>query len=228
MNILSVDTSSKMKTVALLMEDMEVELREEGALDHSTRLLQMIDDLLRDNRLSLKEIDFLALSSGPGSYTGLRIGGATMKGLAFSLGIPILAVSSLEALAENVERQGYIVPLLDARRKEVYTALFKGKKRAQEDVCMKMEDLLEDLKQNTEGTVTFVGDCTHIYEEAIAEALGERGEIPAKTYQNPSALSVAKLCKRRYIEGTLEPLGSKTFMPNYLKEPFIGTRKDAK
>ncbi|MBO4497504.1 MAG: tRNA (adenosine(37)-N6)-threonylcarbamoyltransferase complex dimerization subunit type 1 TsaB [Lachnospiraceae bacterium] len=139
---------------------------------HSQTLLPMIDRVLGDAEMSVNDLDAIAVSRGPGSFTGLRIGSATAKGLAASAGIPILEVPTLEALAVGVGNAGgrLICPVIDARRNEVYTALYEvcGESIEQvgEERAMSMEDLLTELMAG-EREVIFTGDALRIHGEKI-------------------------------------------------------------
>ncbi len=128
-HILTIDTATTACSVALVKDGTVQALRENNqGLNHSVLLAPYIDALLREHRLEVRDLDAIAVSMGPGSYTGLRIGVSTAKGLCFGAGIPLIAVPTLRALARAVaDRTGEDVlycPMLDARRMEVYTALF--------------------------------------------------------------------------------------------------------
>ena len=128
MIILAVDSSSKVATVALMKDEKllgEITLNDKK--EHSVILMTIIQDLLKDNNLSVDDIDGYVVSKGPGSFTGLRIGMATIKGLSFGSGKPYVSVSSLDALALSVSNfDGIICPIMDALRNSVYTSLYKG------------------------------------------------------------------------------------------------------
>ena len=128
-HILTIDTATTACSVALVKDGTVQALRESNeGLNHSVLLAPYIDALLHEHRLEVRDLDAIAVSMGPGSYTGLRIGVSTAKGLCFGAGIPLIAVPTLRALARSVaDRTGedaLYCPMLDARRMEVYTALF--------------------------------------------------------------------------------------------------------
>ncbi|MCE5219876.1 MAG: tRNA (adenosine(37)-N6)-threonylcarbamoyltransferase complex dimerization subunit type 1 TsaB [Clostridium sp.] len=128
MIVLAVDSSSKVATVALMKDEKllgEITLNDKK--EHSVILMNIIQDLLRDNNLSVDDIDGYVVSKGPGSFTGLRIGMATIKGLSFGSSKPYVSVSSLDALALSASNfDGIICPIMDALRNSVYTSLYKG------------------------------------------------------------------------------------------------------
>lgn len=128
MNILSIDSSSKVATAALIKDDRllgEITLNDKK--EHSVILMAIIENLLSVNNLTIDDIDGYVVSKGPGSFTGLRIGMATIKGISFGSGKPYVSISSLDALALSVSNfDGIICPIMDALRDSVYTALYKG------------------------------------------------------------------------------------------------------
>jgi tRNA threonylcarbamoyladenosine biosynthesis protein TsaB len=152
----------------------------------------MIDELLKKVNLDIADIDIFACSEGPGSFTGLRIGIGTIKGLAYGLGKPVVGVSTLEALAHNITFTDCVIsPIMDARRGQVYNGLYKwvdGK-----IVCIKepralsIEDLCEELTEKT----IFVGDGVKVHREKIAEFMGEKALFAPPHHQLQRAGSVA-------------------------------------
>jgi len=143
--ILAIDTSSASGSIALV-EGGSVTAGQKVAKvgKHSVWLLPAIDDFLKDRRIDISEIDLFAVGSGPGSFTGLRIGISTLKGLAWALSRPVIGVSTLEALAMNIKgRDALICPVFDARKGQVYSALFTLSsgclERVAADVAMRPE-----------------------------------------------------------------------------------------
>ena len=155
-NILSFCTATKTASVALSVKNEITVLSSYGYKGHSTVIMQLCDDLLRKNGLNINDIDLFAVTNGPGSYTGLRIGVSAVKGLAWTGEKPCVGISTLEALANSCKTDlPYIRPVLDARNNQGYTALFEnrnGIRRLKEDELLSF-DLLE--KSND---VYFVGD----------------------------------------------------------------------
>src|SRR5690606_37262948 len=125
--ILCIETTTTNCSVALMKEGIVVALREDNSktYSHAEKLHVFIDEVLTESGVSKNQIDAIAVSKGPGSYTGLRIGVSAAKGLYYALDIPLISISTLEALALQVENpDGYIIPMIDARRMEVFTAVF--------------------------------------------------------------------------------------------------------
>lgn len=129
-NILCLETSSTNCSVAIATEKGILALKEDKSdnYSHAEKLHVFIDEILKENQLQVSDLDAIAISKGPGSYTGLRIGVSAAKGLCFSLNIPLISISTLRSLARQVEEKDtLIIPLLDARRMEVYSAVFNEK-----------------------------------------------------------------------------------------------------
>ena len=147
---------------------------------HSQKIMPQIEALLNSLELKPADIDCFAVAAGPGSFTGVRIGTATIKAMAHAAGKPCAAVSTLEALANNVPYfDGIICPILDARRNQVYTAEFLGDgtlTRVCEDKAVSLESLLDELK-NLKKKVLFLGDGVLVYREEILEYLGDNAKF---------------------------------------------------
>ena len=155
MNILAIDTSALTATAAILSDDTLLgEMSITTKLTHSQTIMPMIDELLKKVSLDITDIDLFACSEGPGSFTGLRIGIGTIKGLAYGLGKPVVGVSTLEALAHNIAYTDCVIaPIMDARRGQVYNALYKyeGGKIVciEEPRALSVEELCEELTEKT-------------------------------------------------------------------------------
>ncbi len=160
MIVLAVESSAIAASVALQKDDhLLAEMTLNRGNTHSENLLPMVETILERMDLTVDEIDLFAVSVGPGSFTGVRIGVATVKGLAFGKGKPCVGVSTLEALAENLAflSDKLICPVMNARRNQVYTALFRGKERLLPDSAISVEELEKILSAYPE-PVLFVGD----------------------------------------------------------------------
>lgn len=184
---------------------------------HSERLMPAIDSLLRETSLSIGDIQGMALALGPGSFTSLRIGVSTVKGLVYGLKIPVVGVSTLEALAYNVPYSSTVIcPVLDARKKEVYAALFRGDGsgkiiRMSEDWVVSPEELFRRISENT----LFLGNGVEVYGDVFRENLGARASFGSPELSLPRALNVAKLSLPKFQRGeTLDPF---TFTPIYIR-----------
>lgn len=188
--------------MALLCEDEVLgEVTVSSQETHSCRLLVTTKWLLKRVGLDWLQVDLLAVSLGPGSFTGLRIGLSTAKGLSMALGRPLLGVPTLDALASHVAGgEGDLVcPLLDARKKEVYTALYRckamGLERLTPYTALRPEALCKMLPPAER--VWLLGDGLTLYSDLLADALGERGRHVPSHLAHVRAASVASLAKAR-------------------------------
>lgn len=163
MIILSVDSSSKVATAALMKDgNLLGEINLNDKREHSVILMTIIQQLLEANDLTVSDIDGYVVSKGPGSFTGLRIGMATIKGLSFGSNKPYVSISSLDALALSVANfDGIICPIMDALRNSVYTCLYKSSNGKLEKLidysALDIDELLELIKSKNE-KVIFIGD----------------------------------------------------------------------
>src|SRR5690606_17199976 len=169
-NILCIETATTNCSVALGVEGKVRGIREENDLNysHSERLHILINELLKENDLTLSQLDAIAISKGPGSYTGLRIGVSAAKGLCFSLDIPLISVPTLTSLAYRVSAPGKIVTMLDARRMEVYTATFNEQKEQIGDTNAMILDDGSYLSLLEDGQVNFIGSGVKKFREICA------------------------------------------------------------
>ncbi|MCM1158694.1 MAG: tRNA (adenosine(37)-N6)-threonylcarbamoyltransferase complex dimerization subunit type 1 TsaB [Bacteroidales bacterium] len=176
MKILAVDSSGLVASVAVLDEDnLIAEYTINYKKTHSQTLLPMLDEIVRMTETRLEDIDAIAVAKGPGSFTGLRIGAATVKGLGFALKKPIIGIPTLEGLAMNLYGTGSLVcPLMDARRNQVYTGIYRFQggvlQVVKEQVAIGIEEIVEALNLIGE-SVIFLGDGVPVYRECIAEKM---------------------------------------------------------
>lgn len=174
MIVLAVDSSSKVATAALIKDgNLLSEITLNDKREHSVILMSLIEDLLKDNDLTINDIDGFVVSKGPGSFTGLRIGMATIKGLSFGSKKPYVSVSSLDALALSVSNfDGIICPVMDALRNSVYTALYKSSNNKLEKLidysALDLDELIELIKSKNE-KVIFIGDGLDKYKNYLSE-----------------------------------------------------------
>ena len=190
MKILVIDTSGPVCGVAV-MEDGKVlcEYTAQNKNTHSTNLLPMTEAALCSAGKTIREMDAVAAVTGPGSFTGVRIGVATAKGLAHGTGIPCIPVDALDALSASAGGfDGVICPIQDARAGQVYGAAFRDGKRLTGNAPMKLEEYLEKITPLGERFL-FLGDGVPVHREKITEILGEQAEFapPHLTYLRPSA-----------------------------------------
>lgn len=174
MKVLGIETSTPAGSIALI-DDEEIifEYTYQGKLEHSAWLMPAIDKLLKDANLSLKDIEAIAVSSGPGSFTGLRIGISTIKGIVHGLGIPVVGVSILDSLAYNLlYTEKVICPILDAKKKEVYVALYSGQipHRLTDYLLISPHRLIEIISKPT----IFLGNGLKLYLKLIKNSLEDK------------------------------------------------------
>ena len=205
MIILSLDSTAIVSTVAICKDEkLLAQFTINNGNTHSETLLPMIEASLKVLKLTVDDIDLFACSAGPGSFTGVRIGAATVKGLAFNKNKPCAPVSSLDALAHNMlYANGIICPVMNARRNQLYNALFlceNGKiTRLCDDRLISVYDLEEELKKYTDNKIYLCGDGYDIAKNAFTKVNTEDTPI---IHQYQSAYSVA-LCA---IEATKQEL----------------------
>jgi tRNA threonylcarbamoyladenosine biosynthesis protein TsaB len=195
MIILGIETATMTGGVALLNEKRLIsEYTLNVRTTHTARLMPVIDQILRDSSIDKSEIDGIAISTGPGSFTGLRIGLATAKGLALGLSIPLLGVPTLDALARNVPFAAYqICTILDAKKKEVYASLF----RYEDDALVRKmpyqvtppSDLMAQIHEKT----IFLGDAVNVYRQLIVEKLGNLAVFAPYAQRLPRSAIVAEM-----------------------------------
>lgn len=196
MKILALDSTAKTSTVAVLEDDSLLGLFSANIKNtHSETLLPMIKSLLESLRLTNEDIDAYAVSEGPGSFTGVRIGVSTIKGLAFARNKACVGVSTIEALAQNLEGfSGIICPIMNARRGQVYTGAFLDGKRVIEDSCMMLDDLIPILEKYDK-PIYFNGDG---YDLILDKDIKNKMQTPQLlVYQN--AYSVGKLAYKKLL-----------------------------
>lgn len=219
MKVLAIDSSSKTATVALVDESGLIGEFSINHLRHSVILMPMMDELLKMAEVKKEEITHIAVCEGPGSFTGLRIGAATAKGLAQSFDVPIVGVSSLDALAYNVgEFKGIICPIIDALRGNVYTAFYKGGSELNrlKDVSLEEVGVVMDIVKGYGEEVLFVGDGTIAYKDTLKSALPDA--FFASLINNISrASSVGMMALKKISKG--EICTYLDFKPYYIRKP---------
>jgi len=210
MIVLGIDSSTQVNTIALLQDgQLLCEAVLNTSKNHSQRLMPMIDILLKEAGLEIKNIDGVAISSGPGSFTGLRIGMATGKALAWSLGKPVVGIPSLDGIAFNVQgAAGTICPILNARRNQVYTAIYRISKgeleRTSDYMAIEPIELIKYLQDHKQ--VTLLGDGIEEFASLFTESLGDRLVIPSSPNRLPRASHIAYLGWKRLSKGEADDI----------------------
>lgn len=220
MRILALDSSGLVATVAIVEEEQTlVEYTVNYKKTHSQTLLPMLDEVAKMIELDLDTIDAIAVAGGPGSFTGLRIGSATAKGLGLALGKPLIHIPTVDGLAYNMYGcEGLVCPIMDARRNQVYTGIYRFQKGefqvVEEQMAISVDELIEKSKRYGE-KVTFLGDGVPVYGESIAEGLGECYQVAPAHMNRQRAAAVATLAMKYYNEGKIEM--AKDYRPDYLR-----------
>ena len=214
--VLGIESASPQGGVALVGEEGVIaEYVLNVKATYAERLMPAIDRVLHDARMSIPEVEGLAVSIGPGSFTGLRIGLSTVKGLALATGKPVVGVPTLQAMAWSLPYCRYpVCPILDARKKELYSALFEY--RGVELVCLREERALlpEALVQWISQPTLFLGDGWHVYGAFLREALGGLA-IPPPALRGASPAAVADLGRRRLLRGDRDQV--EELVPRYIR-----------
>ncbi|MBN9654658.1 tRNA (adenosine(37)-N6)-threonylcarbamoyltransferase complex dimerization subunit type 1 TsaB [Halobacillus sp. GSS1] len=215
MNVLAIDTSNYVMGVAVIRDGAVAgEYVTNIKKNHSIRLMPAIDQVMKETDMQPSDLDRIAVAHGPGSYTGVRIGLTTAKTMAWSLGIPVVGVSSLEAVArQGVFFQGYVCPFFDARRGLVYTGLYRSDMTLEKDETnVLMEDWLHQLKELDE-PVLFLSQDIAVHEEKIVEILGDQAVLPKAPYHYARPAIIASIAEEK------EPGPLHDLVPNYLRIP---------
>ncbi len=183
---------------------------------HSERLMADIDHILRRSGFGIGGIDAFGIAIGPGSFTGLRVGLSTMKGIVYATRRPLVAVSTLEALAWNFPYCRYqVCPVLDARKREVYTSLYRWNDMEVSPVIGELVCSIDTLLAMIAERTVFLGEGARLYRERIQACLGDKALFAAPQALVPSAAHVAGLCMERARRGAFDdPL---TLVPRYLR-----------
>ncbi|WP_294662774.1 tRNA (adenosine(37)-N6)-threonylcarbamoyltransferase complex dimerization subunit type 1 TsaB [uncultured Fusobacterium sp.] len=211
MLILAIDTATKIGSVALYDDEVGIvgEINLYVKINHSNVIMKSIDSLFDLSGYTIKDVDKIAVTTGPGSFTGIRIGVAIAKGLAYSLKKPIIGINELDVLAETgEEREGLIVPLIDARKERVYYSQYKYENRKLVRKTEYKDGELRDILTNLKGEkVVFIGDGALVNQELIKEIMGEENIIFSKVNSIPRAAMAAQMALQHEDDNiyTLEP-----------------------
>jgi len=223
---LAVDTSLATTGVALLEEDdIRAELSVQIARNHAEVLLPAIERLLASVGIGKKQIDLFAVTVGPGSFTGLRVGTSTVKGLAFALQRPVVGVCTLDALVLNVAHTGpgvTVCPMVDAGRGEVYTALYLPSgpdtyEKTLQECVVHPDEFLETIS----GEAVFLGGGAQKYRTLINDILQDRSSFAAPRFSQVRAASVGLVGRKRFCSGDISDII--TLVPDYLRSSYAAT-----
>lgn len=221
MTILHIETSTKNCSVSISRNGEMLALCEEYDQNygHSEKLHQFVNWALEGAEISLKELDAVCVSKGPGSYTGLRIGVSAAKGFCFGLDIPLISINSLEILAQSQVDKGFdlIIPMIDARRMEVYTANFDGNGKMISDIEAKILDETS-FQEFADKKIAFIGDAVEKSKAVLSLPNAEFIEGI-----HPSAKQMIGLAEGKFTQKEFEDVAY--FEPFYLKEFVAGVKK---
>ena len=220
MRVLAIDSSGLTATVAVVEEEQTIaEYTINYKKTHSQTLLPMIDEMVRMTEVDLSAVDAIAVAGGPGSFTGLRIGSATAKGLGFALGKPLVSVPTVDAMAYSVYGcEDIICPIMDARRKQVYTGIYAFREHrlviVKEQAALPMEELLAELNKR-EQPVIFLGDGVPVFKDMIQEKCQVSYSFAPAHLNRQRAGAVAALGAVYYKEGKIQ--SPEEHQPEYLR-----------
>ena len=223
--ILALETSSKICSVALFKDQNLLSIREEGgSYSHAEKLGIFIEEVMSEAQVEMKNISAVAVSKGPGSYTGLRIGTSTAKGICYALDVPLISVSTLQSMAymlkNSAEFPGSVLcPMMDARRMEVYTAVFDRELKVLKDTSASIitESFMQEFMNETQ--VVFFGDGS----EKAKDFLKNQKNVVFSDKGLPSAEGVGALSFEKFLHGDFEDVAY--FEPFYLKNFIAGKPK---
>ncbi len=224
MKILAVDSSSLTASVSLVEDDITVaEYTVNYKKTHSQTLLPMLDEIVKMTEQDLSQVDAIALAAGPGSFTGLRIGSATVKGLAQALNKPVVSVPTVDGLAGNLYGTDKLVcPIMDARRNQTYTGLYEFVKNEEEYEmhCIKQQcavDIAEILSAINElgREVIFLGDGVPVFKDIIKEKITVPYSFAPNTCNRQRAAVIGWLAGKLYAQGKTE--NATEHAPEYLR-----------
>ena len=213
MKILAIDTSSEICSTSILEDEIVIDENNlENGKTHSENLMPLVEELLNRNSIKLSDIDLIACSVGPGSFTGIRIGVSSIKAIAEVLGVQVAAVTSLETLAKNVvgKEDSTIVSMIDARNNQVYCGIFDSEYNKKEEyIADSIENVIQKLSKYE--NIIFVGNGAFLHKELLENNFDNIG---FEQNSKQSASNVGKMGYKKYKEEAL--LNADTIIPIYL------------
>ena len=222
MFVLGIDTATRVAGAAVVNEERLVAERFVHNLQtHSQNIIPMIQQVMEDAGIKPADLHGIAVTGGPGSFTGLRIGMSVAKTMGLILNIPVVGISTLQTLAWNLYRtEGLICPILDAKKNEVYTCVYRSAPGGLEELvspaALGIGQLISVLARYENEQVSFIGDGVPVFGDALKDALGERALCGTMINSYPRAAAAAELGLIRLQEGRLSDA---TFLqPVYLRK----------
>ncbi len=218
---LAIDTSTNTASLALVQDgEVLAEFTWHCEQNHTTQLLPNLSYLLEQNKLSLQSVDCVIVAKGPGSYNGLRVGISTAKGLAFSLGIPIIGISTMAAEAYQHAARGLpVCPVFNAGRGEIAAALYRMRRNQWHQLTGKHVTTIEALCTEITGKTVFCGEYAPVIAPQLRERLKQRAIIPSPAANLRRASFLVELGLRRFLAGDYD--NPATLQPLYLRAPAI-------
>ncbi|MEE0421119.1 MAG: tRNA (adenosine(37)-N6)-threonylcarbamoyltransferase complex dimerization subunit type 1 TsaB [Lachnospiraceae bacterium] len=220
MKILGIDSSGLVATVAIVEDDnMMAEYTVNYKKTHSQTLLPMLDEISKMIELDMGTVDAVAVAAGPGSFTGLRIGSATAKGLGLALKKPLVSIPTVDALAYNLwGTEKLVCPMMDARRNQVYTGIYTFEKDElkvlEGQMAVSVEEMIEKLNELGQHVI-FLGDGVPVYREIIEQTARIPYSFAPAHLNKQRAGAVASLAFHYLREG--KTIAASAFQPNYLR-----------
>jgi len=217
-NILAIDTAGPYLSVAIAKGGrIAARYKSKSEKSHSDMLAPAVNRLLKKARIKPKDVDLYAVSIGPGSFTGLRIGVAFIKGMNLFFNKPVVCVPTLDAMASMIDAD-VISPVVDAKRQNVYTTIYKNRKRILKYSVIPISEVLENVGAGLKPapTIVFTGDGVDVYKDEIIKALGKKAKFSQKELWHTEADIIAKIGLRMYNQnkGVIRDLSQLT--PMYL------------
>lgn len=220
MRILAIDSSSMVATVAITTDGiLNAEYTINHKKTHSQTLLPMIAEIVKMIEIDMDSIDAVAITGGPGSYTGLRIGSATAKGIGLALNKPIINVPTMDALAYNLYSSQYVIcPIMDARRGQVYTGIYKFEETEMKTIkpqcIMMIDELIKELDTIKE-SVMFLGDGVDVHRQLIDDIMDTKHYYAPASMNRHKASTLGTIAEIYYKNGKTET--AKEHKPEYLR-----------
>lgn len=220
MRILAIDSSSMVATVAITTDGiLNAEYTINHKKTHSQTLLPLIAEIVKMIEIDMDSIDAVAITGGPGSYTGLRIGSATAKGIGLALNKPIINVPTMDALAYNLYSSQYVIcPIMDARRGQVYTGIYKFEETEMKTIkpqcIMMIDELIKELDTIKE-SVMFLGDGVDVHKQLIDDIMDTKHYYAPASMNRHKASTLGTIAEIYYKNGKTET--AKEHKPEYLR-----------
>ena len=233
MKILGIESAALVASVAIIDENVTIaEYTTNFKKTHSETLLPMLDEIVKMTGISLSELSAIAVSGGPGSFTGLRIGAASAKGLGLSLDLPLIHVPTLDAMALNIySSDALIVPIMDARRNQVYTGIYKNNGSLEiikESMAVSIDELFEILKETDAkekaGRAIFLGDGVPVFREYIDKNLEISHDFAPTNLNRQRASNIAMLGIEMLKSGNI--ISADDMRPEYLRKSQAERERD--